>query len=213
MTDSAPSEDPWVRLGRLLVDRRVELGHPKRLSWTRDVLGLTHDRTQSDLENARRSNYDTATLAQVEQQYRWAPGSIRDVLAGGDPSPFNGPGLRYVAPANEIEESNELIEMLEMQLRELDAQYYSVVAQRTAIQAQIARARLELYERTSRKQRAVQPWTAEDAEDFVSGPQRSLDVAARDTGTSKPSRGQQRRLDADQAGDPPDDDRDDMEPR
>lgn len=84
------TDDAWKRLGELLVARRVDLGHPRRLTWARDVLGLSNDRIQSDLENGRRSNYDNATLAQVEQQYQWAPGSIRAVLGGGDPTPIGG---------------------------------------------------------------------------------------------------------------------------
>lgn len=84
---TAPDGHAWQRLGELLVARRTELGHPKRLPFAKHH-GLTHDRTLSDLENARRTRlegFDPATLAQVEQIYQWAPGSIRKVLAGGDP--------------------------------------------------------------------------------------------------------------------------------
>lgn len=83
--------DHWQRLGRLLIERRVELGYPRRLTWARETLRLSNDRILSDLERARRTNYDPATLAQVERMYQWAPGSIRAVLAGGEPTPVANP--------------------------------------------------------------------------------------------------------------------------
>lgn len=76
--------DNWKRLAELLEQRRVALGYPKRQPFAK-AHGLSHDRTLSDLENARRTNYDSATLAQVEQIYRWVSGSIAAVLQGGAP--------------------------------------------------------------------------------------------------------------------------------
>lgn len=75
----------WERLGRLLVARRVGLGFTRRAAFARHH-GLSHTRTVDDIENARRTNYEPATIAQVEQLYRWTPGSIQSVLAGGDPT-------------------------------------------------------------------------------------------------------------------------------
>lgn len=94
------ADEAWKRLGQLLVQRRTELGYPKRLPWVRDVLGLSNDRIQSDLENARRDNYDQATLYLVEQQYQWEPGSIEKVLAGGQPDrmPGTSPDNRFAPP-------------------------------------------------------------------------------------------------------------------
>lgn len=74
----------WERLGRLLIARRVELGFPNRSAFARH-LGMSHDRTLADLEKARRQNFDETTLLFVENGYGWQAGSIREVLAGGDP--------------------------------------------------------------------------------------------------------------------------------
>lgn len=83
-------DEAWTRLGELLVDRRVELGYPgrKRAQFARDN-GLSHDRTISEIENAGRGNYESATVSQLEQVYRWGTGSIRRVLEGGDPTPLD----------------------------------------------------------------------------------------------------------------------------
>ena len=78
----------WERLGRLLTARRIELGFPVRSKFA-DARNLTHSRTVSDIENAKRDNFEPATLALVEQLYEWAPGSIDAVLHGGEPSPLN----------------------------------------------------------------------------------------------------------------------------
>lgn len=74
-------------MAELLTARRKELGYEKRLPFAR-ANGLTHDRALSDLENARRTRFDQATLAQVEQIYRWISGSIENVLRGGSPVPY-----------------------------------------------------------------------------------------------------------------------------
>jgi hypothetical protein len=75
----------WRRLGELLMARRVELGFPIRSAFAKH-LGMSHDRTLADLENARRRNFDQTTLLFVERGYGWGSGSIRAVLAGGEPS-------------------------------------------------------------------------------------------------------------------------------
>jgi len=75
----------WVRLGRLLTARRIELGYPVRSRFV-DARELSHGRTISDIENAKRDNFEPATLALVEQLYEWAPGSIEVVLKGGEPT-------------------------------------------------------------------------------------------------------------------------------
>ena len=75
----------WRRLGDLLLARRVELGFPKRAAFARH-LGLSHDRTLSDIELARRRNFDRTTLLFIERSYGWENGSIAAVLAGGEPS-------------------------------------------------------------------------------------------------------------------------------
>ncbi len=79
----------WARLADRLISRSAELryGGKRRAAFARDH-GLSHTRTIDDLENARRTNYEDATLADVERIYRWKPGSIKAVLAGGEPTPI-----------------------------------------------------------------------------------------------------------------------------
>lgn len=71
----------WHELGEHLIRRRVALGFPKRAEFARH-LRLTHDRTLSDIENARRDNYSAATLGQVEGYYQLAVRAIPDFLEG-----------------------------------------------------------------------------------------------------------------------------------
>lgn len=84
---SNETED-WQRLGRLLIARRVNLGHPVRSKFVK-AKGLTHGRTISDVENAKRTNFEPATRALIEQLYEWRPGSLNAVLAGGEPIPVH----------------------------------------------------------------------------------------------------------------------------
>lgn len=67
----------------------MALGYTKRLPFAK-ASGLSHDRTLSDLENERRTNFDAATIAQVEQVYRWESGSVRAILDGGEPTELSG---------------------------------------------------------------------------------------------------------------------------
>ena len=82
---SVENQEAWKRVGQELQKQRARLGYPKRSSWVRH-LGVTQPRTIEDLENGRRDNYTTATLAQIEGWYHWAPGSIQAVLQGEDPT-------------------------------------------------------------------------------------------------------------------------------
>ena len=77
----------WVRLGELLEERRVEIDPSYRnLRLFCEEAGLDY-RLCWDIEHARRTNYRRPTLTAVEVAYGWKPGSIRSVLAGGDPTP------------------------------------------------------------------------------------------------------------------------------
>lgn len=87
------NEDPWERLGQLLINRRVELGYKTRAAFAR-AHNLKHDRGISDIENHARKNFSPSTIAAFEQQYEWEPGSIAAVLAGGDPTPRESAGGR-----------------------------------------------------------------------------------------------------------------------
>jgi len=86
MIDNAES---WQRLAGELIDRRVALD--SRFSNRRlfcQERGIDY-RTVSDLENARRDNYGRQTLAKIERAYEWAPGSVRTILEGKEPTPLS----------------------------------------------------------------------------------------------------------------------------
>jgi len=95
--------EDWERLGDYVVARRIALGMRDRRALAA-VTGVT-DRTLGKLENGRRVS--ASTLGAVENHLRWAPGSCRRVLAGGEPvSPasaaasqpkFDDPTLQHIA--------------------------------------------------------------------------------------------------------------------
>jgi transcriptional regulator with XRE-family HTH domain len=72
------------RLASLVVARRVELGYKRRPAFA-EAAGISL-RTLGDLETGRRTNFDPATIAAIEQALRWDTGSIGQILSGGDPS-------------------------------------------------------------------------------------------------------------------------------
>lgn len=77
----------WVKLGRLLEDRRIELGYDSREAFAEET-GVASSRVLSDLENAKRTNFSRATLLGVEAAYEWKRGSIDSVLSGREPTPI-----------------------------------------------------------------------------------------------------------------------------
>lgn len=91
----------WQRLSDAVISRRIELGYGTRQAFAR-ATGIT-SRTIGDIEKYRKASYGQSTLAQIEQTLRWAPGSIRAVLAGGDPTPVAGLGGRSHQLAVEVD--------------------------------------------------------------------------------------------------------------
>lgn len=87
------SNENWERLGRLLSEQRGRIESNARAF--ADQTGLNY-RLVWDLENARRTNYRVAKLAEVEKAYRWGPGSIKRVLDGGNPTPIGEDGSLLV---------------------------------------------------------------------------------------------------------------------
>lgn len=73
------------RLGRLLVQARVDLDvrYKNRAMFARER-GLNY-RLVQDIENAARDNFDEPTKLAIERAYNWAYGSIDTVMNGGDP--------------------------------------------------------------------------------------------------------------------------------
>lgn len=79
----------WDRLAKLTINRRVELGYPRRTNLATDA-GLSL-RTLGDIETARKTSYDPATLAALEHALKWQAGSVEAVLGGGQPTPQTDP--------------------------------------------------------------------------------------------------------------------------
>jgi hypothetical protein len=95
-----PGED-WRRLADYVVARRVELGMRDRRAFA-VATGIT-DRTLGKLENGQRVSQ--STVAVIENELGWAPGSGRRILAGGEPNlagaaadgQYDDPTLRHLA--------------------------------------------------------------------------------------------------------------------
>lgn len=68
----------WGKLGKAITRRRVELGLDTIAAFARHV-GLS-TRILGDLEGGRRSSYDPATLAKVEQALDWPEGRVEEIL-------------------------------------------------------------------------------------------------------------------------------------
>jgi transcriptional regulator with XRE-family HTH domain len=98
---SVMAEENWKRLGDYVIARRIALGMRDRRALAA-VTGVT-DRTLGKVETGRRVS--ASTLGALENQLGWAPGSCREILAGGEPvrSPasagpqYDDPTLQHIA--------------------------------------------------------------------------------------------------------------------
>lgn len=68
----------WQALAREVVAARVALGYQTREAFAKAV-GLS-TRTLGDIERARRTSMDRATLAKVEQTLEWPTGRVDEIL-------------------------------------------------------------------------------------------------------------------------------------
>lgn len=77
----------WVRLGELLVRRRIELDprYRNRRAFTSER--AVEYRIVNDAELGKRDNYEPGTIAALEVAYALAPGSIGRALDGGELEP------------------------------------------------------------------------------------------------------------------------------
>lgn len=96
-TITGMDEQDWERLGRHVIDRRVNIGLR-----TREALaaksGLS-TRLLGDIEKGRRTSYSPGTLAVIEQALHWVSGSAKAILEGGEPG--------YVDAFAGVDESGE----------------------------------------------------------------------------------------------------------
>lgn len=99
------ANEAWQRLGEMLLNRRVELAGDTNFAAFARKAGVNakgearHGRTFFNIETAKQDHYLDATKALVEQVYRWAPGSIKVVLAGGQPNKLSDGQRPAVVPA------------------------------------------------------------------------------------------------------------------
>ncbi len=88
---AGPGLEPWQRLGIKLTADRVRRGH-RSLSALALATGLSQS-TLDNLVHARKTSYDPATLAALEQTLGWKPGSVERVLNGLEPLYDDDPDL------------------------------------------------------------------------------------------------------------------------
>jgi transcriptional regulator with XRE-family HTH domain len=96
------AEENWERLGDYVIARRIAVGMRDRRALAA-ATGVT-ERTLGKVETGKRVS--ASTLAVLENHFGWAPGSCRQVLAGGEPvgvTPAEGipqyddPTLQHIA--------------------------------------------------------------------------------------------------------------------
>lgn len=75
--------EDWQRLADYVIARREALGYKTRRQFADKLGGRPSLRTLSQLETGR--SVDGNTLAAVQAQLGWGPGSCRRILAGGEP--------------------------------------------------------------------------------------------------------------------------------
>ncbi len=75
------ADEDWQRLGDYVVARRIALGMRDRRSLA-VATGVT-ERTLGKVETGRRVS--ASTLGALDNHLQWAPGSCRQLLAGGEP--------------------------------------------------------------------------------------------------------------------------------
>lgn len=75
----------WKRLADAVVRRRAKLGRLTQAQIAHRS-GISLDRIQA-IEGAKSDRYRRVTLMALEQALEWEPGSIDEILAGGDPTP------------------------------------------------------------------------------------------------------------------------------
>lgn len=81
------ADEGWARLGRVVADRRLELGLSVRAAATR--AGINRATWGTLEEGDRRLSKHLWTA--VEEALSWEPGSIDRIITGGNPTPQRDP--------------------------------------------------------------------------------------------------------------------------
>lgn len=123
------SRDEWAVVGEALRKRREDvLGFRSRSEFARS-LGLTHDRTLSDVENGRRDNYLASTIRDLERYYDLRSDSLRESLKTGE---LIDGMARYRAGSQEVTAHREQMEADRLSSVHVQAARYAL---ETAIRA------------------------------------------------------------------------------
>lgn len=89
------ADEGWARLGRVVADRRLELGLSVRAAAARAGINRATWGTLEDGDRRLSKHLWTA----VEEALFWEPGSIDRIIAGGDPTPRRNPHPETIEPA------------------------------------------------------------------------------------------------------------------
>lgn len=87
----------WQRLAREVTTARSRLGY-RSIAALASASGLSTS-TLDNIENARKTSYDPATLAILEHALGWQIGAVQAVLAGAPPTAVPDPDLAVVLAA------------------------------------------------------------------------------------------------------------------
>jgi transcriptional regulator with XRE-family HTH domain len=101
------SEQGWQRLATAVKARREERGWTQLEVATRG--GLSIDRIQA-IESVRTNRYSPRTLTKLERGLDWELGSCQSILAGGEPTPTEGP---KPDPTDRAVSWDELLELIQ----------------------------------------------------------------------------------------------------
>jgi hypothetical protein len=95
----ATTRKNWARLAEAARDRRSELGLTQEDA---RAAGGPSTATMRLIEGALQDGYTPAILRRLEVALRWTPGSVRAVLAGGDPVPLGDEARSRPVPAQPV---------------------------------------------------------------------------------------------------------------
>lgn len=114
------SRKDWRRLAEQAAHRRAELDLTQMEVAQRGPLSL--DRVQA-IEGAKSAKYRLGTLLALERALEWAPGSVEQILRGGDPLPADRPPADAMGAAEEILDDMErrVADMKRLSRRDLAA--------------------------------------------------------------------------------------------
>lgn len=107
--DDVPMSD-WGRLGRYVIARRVKLGYKQRGEFAAAV-GVS-SRVLSDIENGKRGNFDSVTIASLEDVLGWETGSAMRVAGGHEPALRSANTPIDVVPRSATSPVSDEIEMI-----------------------------------------------------------------------------------------------------